>query len=279
MTGAFENVLFIGGPPGVGKTTVASILVRRHGLRLYSADTRTWAHRDRAITGGVEAAIRWESLSSEDRIAAPDDELVAMSLHLERGAMMLDDLTALPDSPLIVAEGTVIRPVGVPVGAAAVWLMSAPEHQRQRLSDRDGRSSRLYEVMLEIIADEIAAARAPVIQIGSIAETVAAVENFFAPQLARGPLATTLADRRALLREANLDIVNQVRGYYARPWAVGNPEAVVRDFICECEDIRCQAFVLATAGDAPRMARSCHRATTRADHRKRVLIEDAIRQV
>ena len=46
--------------------------------------------------------------------------------------------------------------------------------------------------MREVIADEVAAARAPVIEVGSIAETVAAVEKFFTPQLARGPLATTL---------------------------------------------------------------------------------------
>ena len=133
---ALENVLFIGVRPASARRPSPASWRGATVLRLYSADTRTWAHRDRAIAGGIEAAIQWESLSREDRMAAPKDELVAMSLHSERGAMVLEDLTALPDSPLVVAEGTVIRPVGVPVGAAAVWLISAPEGQRQRLSDR-----------------------------------------------------------------------------------------------------------------------------------------------
>ncbi|HEY7024351.1 MAG TPA: hypothetical protein VH371_05245 [Candidatus Limnocylindrales bacterium] len=245
-----DHVLFVGGPPGVGKTTVASILARRHGLRLYSADTRTWVHRDRAIANGVEAAVHWESLSPGQRVSAADDELVAMSLHRERGAMVLGDLRSLPRSPLIVAEGTVIRPEDVPPGAAAVWLLSDARDQRQRLVDRDGTAFRLYELMLDVITVEVAEARAPVIQVGSIAHTVAALENSFAGQLARGPLATTVTKCRHLVREANLDIVNQVRGYYARPWAAGDPEAVVRAFLCECGATNCEAFVDATVGDA-----------------------------
>jgi adenylylsulfate kinase-like enzyme len=40
-----RHVLWIGGAPGSGKTTIATRLARRHGLRLYSADTKTWEHR------------------------------------------------------------------------------------------------------------------------------------------------------------------------------------------------------------------------------------------
>src|SRR3954463_3615275 len=160
MTEGLEHVLWIGGAPGVGKSTVASILARRHGMRIYSADTRTWVHRDRAIAAGVEAAIRWEALSPADRRTQPDDDLLAMSLYRERGAMVLEDVARLPPSPLIVAEGSVIRPGDVPRGAAAVWLVGDRDVVRERLGLRDGQSNRLYELMVAVVAADVDAALA-----------------------------------------------------------------------------------------------------------------------
>ena len=78
---------------------MASRLARRHGLRLYSADTHTWDHVDRLIAAGSEAAARWNATSPpRDRFA----------LHYERGPLVLEDLAALPDHPPVIAEGTVI---------------------------------------------------------------------------------------------------------------------------------------------------------------------------
>ena len=239
-------MLWIGGPPGSGKTTAASILARRYGLRLYSADTRTWVHRDRAIAAGNEAAIRWEALAPDLRRMQPPAELLAMSLHRERGQMVVDDVRRLPTSPLIVAEGSVIRPADVSAGSLAVWLMPPPDAQPERLRARDGRSVPLYELLAEVIAQEVVQAGARVIVASDPAETVAMLEAIFADRLACGPLSRSVAERRALLRQTNLDIVEQVRGYYARPWALGNPEAVVRTFICECGATTCESFVETT---------------------------------
>lgn len=111
MTPPLRHVLWIGGPSDSGKTTIARALARRHGLRLYSSDTRTWEHRDRAIAQGHEAAIRWERLTPEQRwIEASPVEMFEMSLHRERTEMIVEDLRGLPASPLIVAEGTLVAP-------------------------------------------------------------------------------------------------------------------------------------------------------------------------
>jgi hypothetical protein len=243
-----NHVLWIGGPPGAGKTTVATRLMRRHGLRYYNADTRTWDHRDRALAAGNAAAQRWEALPRAERFAQPPEELLAMSLHRERGAMVVDDVRALPPSPIVVAEGSVITPRSLPDGARAVWLVAAPDVLERQLVERDSRSNALYRLLAGEIEAEARAAGADVLAIEGIPATLDAVESLFADVLARGPCARSIDERRALLRDANLAQVEQVRGFYARPWAEGDPDAVDRVFICECGDPACEADVSSAVG-------------------------------
>ncbi len=75
------------------------------------------------------------------------------------------------------------------------------------------------------------------------------VERLFGEALAAGPRAEALEERQALLRETNEAIAAQVRGYYARPWAEGDAEAVVRRFVCECRDPACDIDVHLPVGD------------------------------
>jgi hypothetical protein len=246
------NALWIGGAPASGKTTVATRLARRHALRLYSADTRTWEHRDRALAAGNAAARHWESLTPHERWEAPREGLLAMSLHRDRGAMILDDLAALPPSPLVIAEGTPL-PASVADPTRAVWLLPTPEFQRAQLAARGttGGAAELYALLNDLITEE--ARGLPTLRVDgsqTIEETTAAVERHFADAIAAGPRAQTIEERRTLLREINEAIVTQVRAYHARPWANGDPNVVVRRFVCECGDATCETELELTVGEA-----------------------------
>jgi gluconate kinase len=247
-----RHVLWIGGPPGSGKTTVATRLARRHGLRWYNADTRTWAHRDRALRDGNEAARRWEELTPHERWTSTSPaEMLEMSLHRERGQMVVDDLGAMPPSPLTVAEGTTVSAALVAEPGRSVWLIPTPDLQQARLKERDGNANQLYLLLAAEIEREARAHDAPILRIDgsqTIEETVAALEELFAAALAEGPRAETPAERLALLRAGNLAHVEQVRAYYARPWADGDADSTGRTFVCECGDSACDASVVLTVG-------------------------------
>ncbi len=256
--------LWIGGPPGAGKTTVASRLARRHGLRLYSCDTATWDHLDRAIAGGVSAAVQWESMTPVERWErSSPEEMLERSFLDERGRMVLEDLEALPQRPVVVAEGSALPPSAVSQGAVerarAVWLIPTPEFQDRQLAAAAvsmGQATlyRLVRQVLERQAREFDASRLVVDGRRALDETVALVEERFADTLAEGPVADSEAERHQLLRLSNLAIVHQVRGYFARPWAQGDADAVVRAFACECGNPACIHEVSAPVGVVSRGA-------------------------
>jgi hypothetical protein len=238
------NVVWIGGPTGAGKTTVARRLVQRWGLRLYSADTRTWAHRDRAIAAGVQPAIWFEATAPEERAAASLEQRRTLLLREERAPMVLDDVRALPATPLVVAEGDALAPSGVDP-ARAVWLDPVADFQLRH------RSAAWVEISRS--ADEARAYDIPTVTIDGarpIHDVVDEVEALLRGPLRTGPNAVSPDERRALLRNANVDIVEQIRAGCARPWATAEPDTQIRSFVCECGDRACDLDVDASVGAA-----------------------------
>lgn len=85
----------------------------------------------------------------------------------------------------------------------------------------------------------------------TIDQAVAEAEKFFAYELARGPKAQTVQERRALLRYANRADVERYLAFYARPWNTGDINAAVHCFACECADPECDAFIDLAITDFP----------------------------
>lgn len=250
------SVLWIGGPPGSGKTTVAQLIARRHGLRYYNADAHTWEHRDRAIKAGHPDAIRWEAMTSGQRWSVPPAEMLAMSLHHERGPMIIDDLLALPASPLTIAEGTPVTPPVADAGSRAVWLLPSAEVQRARLEERTLSPGvlELYRLLVREIETQVKQYGAQKLIVDgrrSVEGTVCEVEGLFAAALDEGPTATTDTERRHLLQYANRAIVSQYRAYFGRPWAPGDARTTVRAFACECGRDGCEEQVELAIADFP----------------------------
>jgi hypothetical protein len=259
-----RHVLWIGGGSGAGKTTIATRLARRYGLRWYSADAQTWRHRDRAVAAGHPAALRFESLSFAERERCTPAELLELGLHEERGPMIVDDLRELPAAPLVVAEGSTLPPFVVSAGIAApgrgVWLLPTAEFAEARLYPHAPLHARpllveTWHLGVERTAREVAEHRAPSLVVdGSrdLDEMTALVEERFGDALAEGPRAETAAERRALLREGNEQILAQCLGFLSRPWAGADEATYTRAFHCECDDPGCDAVLELTVAEAAR---------------------------
>lgn len=222
------NVLWIGGPAGAGKTTTARLLARRHGLRWYNADTKTWEHRDRAIAAGLEVAPRGPGVRGRDRMP-----------------MIVDDLRSLPPSPLIVAEGELTPSIAKPT-SHAVWLMPSKDVQLERLRKRhpDGIPPD-YLAGWDWTVEGLDDTDIPTISVNhlTVDETIGEVERVFAPYLANGPIAATVEERQGLLRWGNQAIVTQHTRFPAG-------RTTTRIFDCECAASSCDAFVDLRVSDA-----------------------------
>ena len=228
-------MLFIGGGPGAGKTSISRALAYRWDLQLYNVDHRTWEHHHR-----LDHEPDWTRSPAE-----LVEDFVAYSHR--RWSLVVEDLAALPDSPAAIAEGPFLLPELVPEGAQAVFLAPSEEQIRRVRGERGS---------LPVIADRdvLLAARIGGIPVERpLAEMVELVASQFS--LAGLPRAV---DRPAIRRLENDALARQLSLW---PDYGGWPVP----FACECETPGCaeqveltlEEFASAGAGRSrPRAPRS-----------------------
>ena len=91
-----SHVLWIGGGPGSGKSSIARALARRFGLQLYAVDEHEAAHAPRM-----------------PRLVADETVDVSMTAARHRFRLVLEDLAVLPPSPAAIVEGSLLFPTSV----------------------------------------------------------------------------------------------------------------------------------------------------------------------
>lgn len=132
-----SHALWIGGPQGSGKSSIAAALADRFELQLYHVDLRTWVHEERM------PPTEFASLTMDERWvqAAPEKMLgwfVTTSRH--RFRLVLEDLRALPDEPASIVEGPQLFPTNVSavLGAPdqALFLIPVESEMKERLRKR-----------------------------------------------------------------------------------------------------------------------------------------------
>lgn len=247
---AWPTMIWIGGSPGAGKSTVASWLARSHDLPLHPIDAWTYEHARRMPpTPPLDAQLA----SSAESAAA---EFITVS-HA-RLPLILDDVAArrLGDVPAVV-EGPQLMPSmsgPLPPGHG-VWLVTDPAQTHRARSARTGQAERLGAlvrrdaVLTEQIRRTAADADLPIIEVPidpDWAQVTAAVTKALGPVLDSSLRLEHGPDLSRQRRMENLTVCRQLRLWAADAGLTVPPQF---RFACECGHSGCQAGRRATADD------------------------------
>lgn len=210
-----DHVLWLGGSPCGGKSTISHQLSQIYVWVDYHADAWERAHVRRRIARGDQEALADLQQSTDERWLLPSvDDLVrsASRSWMRTFPLVISDLAAFPRDNLILAEGIFFPEAVVPYlrhPHQALWLIPTPDFCQQarhrkweRLRDRkqrhgiDDEGSQPELRLAKLIARDVGVAdemRRQAVQCGvpwievddtrSIEESITAVERFYDPFL------------------------------------------------------------------------------------------------
>jgi len=245
------RVFWLGGMSGVGKTTAARALARRHDLRLYSFDAHNFAHAPHLPKETRTLDEIWVDMSPEELADWFEDR------SRERFPLVLADLLALEDDAPVIVDGPQLLPELVaPLAASSQHVlyvvasrsMQEPlvrargsgvssqvrDPERARLN-RLGRDEELVRRLRATAADHgfrVAAVR-------DVTETLPTIEQHFEPLLAEWTAAPH-GDVSSRRRDENDARLYQWRAYND---SLGVEPSGELDLACECDTPGCTLTV------------------------------------
>jgi hypothetical protein len=247
LSDRLARVFWLGGMSGVGKTTAARALARRHDLRLYSFDAYNCAHAPRLPRETRTLDEIWVEMTPAELADWFEEK------SRERFPLVLADLLALDDEAPVVVDGPQLLPELVaPLAASSehvLYVVASRSMQeplvRARGSGvsskvRDPERARLNrlgrdEELVRRLRAGAAEHGFPLAEIQDVTETLPALERHFEPLLAEW-ISAPHGDVSARRRDENDARLYQWRAYND---AMGVEPGGELDLACECDRPGC----------------------------------------
>lgn len=243
-------VLWLGGMCGLGKTTAATCVARRHDLWLYPMDARMIAHAEALLLDSTKRTL--DELWLDRSPLEMAEEFESDGCH--RLPLALQEIESLPDdgAPVLV-EGSLLQPRLV--GPAALFvvghatLISEVLRSRGSLAmqrTRDPEVAHANRVRRDELLGERLRAVAPVVEVADIAHTEPLVEQFVTTRAADWIARTDHGDVARRRRDENDRWLDQWQRYAAVEPLVRRG---TRRLACECGRSGCLAQVEVAYGE------------------------------
>jgi len=137
------HILWMGGSPCSGKSSITELLADRYGLQTYHVDDAfNQHHKERILPAEHPTLHKWTTLSWNELWMQPGKVLLdeAKAAYNEHFGMILEDLLALPRSAPVLVEGTALLPDQVSSllqqRHRAIWIVPSAAFQRERYAGR-----------------------------------------------------------------------------------------------------------------------------------------------
>ena len=143
------HVLWLGGAPDAGKTSVARALALRYGVQLYHLDATERAHLARATPERQPHLCALRTMTADDIWVRRSPRTMAaatLATSAEKLPMVIADVLALPATMPVLVEGPWLFPEAIaPLLSSprqAVWLAPTRAFKRASAARRDKPTSR-----------------------------------------------------------------------------------------------------------------------------------------
>ena len=146
---ALPNIIWIGGSPCAGKSSIADALALTYGFSVYRCDDAFTRHAEQVVPGRQPVWARLNSLSCDGLWMRPVERQITdeIAFYREEFPMILDDLAGIPAGQTVIAEGAALLPELLDEFIAsprrAIWIVPTPEFQLTHYARRDWTASTL----------------------------------------------------------------------------------------------------------------------------------------